>query len=64
MAMAHRLGIEFIKRNRYRYVHKHGNKYVVQMYIDGKKIRFGTFDSEEEAAKVAKEKAKEYGKVI
>lgn len=64
MAMAHKLGIEFIKRNRYRYVHKHGNKYVVQMYIDGKKIRFGTFDSEDEAAKVAMQKAREYGKAI
>lgn len=34
------------------------------MYIDGKNKRLGTFDSEEEAAKVAMQKAKEFGKKI
>ena len=39
-------------------------KYVVQFYVNGKNMRFGTYDTEEEAAKVAKEKAIEYGKAI
>lgn len=61
MAKASKLGIE---RNKYKYVNKCGNKYVVRFYVDGKSVQFGRFDSEEEAAKVAIEKAKEYGKAI
>lgn len=53
-----------ITNNKYKYVTKSGNKYVVRIYINGKNKLFGTFDSEEEAAKVAMEKAKEYGKAI
>ena len=59
-----KLGLKFERNNKYKYVTKSGNKYIVQIYINGKNMRFGTFDSEEEAAKVAMEKAKEYGKAI
>ncbi len=58
------LGLKFQKGNKYKYVYKDKKKYVVQFINDGKKMNFGTFDSEEEAAKVAKEKAIEYGKAI
>lgn len=62
---ARKLGLKYrIINSEYKYVTKQKNKYVVQMYIDGKNMRFGTFDSEEEAGRVAMEKAKEYGKVI
>lgn len=47
-----------------KYVYKSKNKYTVAFRIDGKDVRFGTFDSEEEAAKVAIEKAKELGRVV
>lgn len=62
---ARKLGLKCrITNNKYKYVTKSGNKYVVRICINGKNKLFGTFDSEEEAAKVAMEKAKEYGKVI
>ena len=63
-SMAIRLGIKYKRKNKHKYVYRDKNKFVVQFTIDGKTMRFGTFDSEEEAAKVAKEKAKEYGKAI
>ena len=34
------------------------------MIIDKKRVRFGSYNTEDEAGKVALEKAKEYGKVI
>ena len=63
MEKASKLGIARNK-NKYKYVHKRGNKYVVRFYVDGKNVQLGTFDSEDEAGKVAIEKAKEYGKSI
>ena len=63
-AQAGRLGLKCKNNSKYKYITKIKNKYVVRLDIDGKKRQFGTYDSEEEAAKVAKEKAKEYGKVI
>ena len=59
-----RLGIKYQKKNKYKYVHKNGNKYMVEFIVDGKMKYFGLYNSEEEAAKVAMEKAKEYGKAI
>ena len=53
-----------LKYKKHKYITKHRDKYVVQLRVNGKMIRFGTFDSEEEAAKVAMEKAREYGKKI
>lgn len=64
MRQASKLGLKFERKNRYKYVYKHGNKYVVRLYIDGKMKNFGSFDSEHEAGRVAMEKAKEYGKAI
>lgn len=57
---ARRLGIN----KDIRYMYKRGNRYIVEFTVNGKSVRFGTFDSEEEAAKVARQKAKEYGKAI
>lgn len=50
--------------NKYKYVYKNLDKYTVAFRVDGKLKSFGRFDSEEEAAKVALQKAKEYGKAI
>ena len=62
---AHILGVTNRKsNNKYKYVKKEGNKYTVVMRINGEKIRFGTFYDEDEAGRVAMEKAKEYGKAI
>ena len=59
-----KLGIKYQKKNKYKYVHKNGNKYMVEFTVDGKMKYFGLYNSEEEAAKVAMQKAKEYGKAI
>ncbi len=65
ITMAFKLGIKKKERkSKYKYVCKRRNKYVVQFTVNGKRIQFGRFDSEEEAAKVAMEKAKEFGKAI
>ena len=61
---AHKLGIKKEREKKYKYVYKERKKYVVQFYVNGKNMRFGRFDSEEEAGRVALEKAKEYGKLI
>lgn len=50
--------------SKYRYVSKYKDKYKVCFLVEGKVKTFGTFESEDEAAKVAMEKAKEYGKSI
>lgn len=50
--------------SKYRYVSKYKDKYRVCFLVDGKVKTFGTFKNEDEAAKVAMEKAKEYGKAI
>lgn len=64
ITQANKLGLEYKKCKKYKYVYNEKNRYVVSFEVNGKKIRFGTFDSEEEAAKVALQKAKEYGKAI
>jgi len=64
ITQANKLGLEYKKCKKYKYVYNEKNRYVVSFEINGKRIRFGTFDSEEEAAKVALQKAKEYGKAI
>lgn len=56
--------LRIVRKRRYKYVHKRRSKYVVEFIVNGKNMKFGTFDSEEEAAKVALQKAKEYGKAI
>ena len=61
--MALKLNIKMETNNKYKYVHKYGNKFCVEFYINGEKKKFGHYDSEDEAGKVAMEKAKEYGKI-
>lgn len=62
--MAHKLGLNFQGKQKYKYVsyHKLTNKYHVSFSINGKMTSFGYYDSEDEAGRVAMEKAKEYGK--
>ena len=57
-------GLGITKRRRYKYVYKKNNKYVVEFTVNGKVKNFGRYDSEQEAGKIAMEKAKEYGKKI
>ena len=54
------------KTSKYKYVfwNKKTQKWTVAIWISNKTIRFGSFDSEDEAGRVAIEKAKEYGKII
>ena len=50
--------------SKYRYVTKVGDKYRVYMRINGRTLYFGLYENEDEAGRVALEKAKEYGKLI
>ncbi len=54
------------KTSKYKYVYfdKRRKKYNVEISLNGKKFYFGSYDSEDEAGKVAMKKAKEYGKII
>lgn len=58
------LTIPKIKESKYNYVYKRNNKFGVRLIINGKKKTFGLYDTEDEAAKVALEKAKEFGKRV
>lgn len=53
------------RKSNYKYVYynKRNNKFVVIMTINKKRMNFGTYENEDEAGKVAMEKAKEYGKI-
>ena len=64
ISKANNLGLKRKRTSKYRYVHKIKNKYIVELVVNGNKVRCGTFDNEDEAGKVAMEKAKEYGKAI
>ena len=63
---AHLMGIkhEKEKSSKYKYVTKKDGKFYVVFKVNGKQINFGYFQDEDEAGRVAMEKAKEYGKVI
>ena len=52
--------------SKYKYVclNKYCNKWQVVLNVNGENKYFGMYSSEEEAAKVALQKAKEYGKAI
>lgn len=52
-------------KSKYKYVtfNKNNNNYMVAMNINGKRKYFGSFEDEDEAGRVALEKAKEYGKI-
>ena len=64
---ARRLGIKSnSKKSKYKYVRfdKNLNKWLVSIIVNGKAKTFGYFELEDEAGRVAMEKAKEYGKAI
>ncbi len=61
---ANSIGLKRKRTKKYRYVYKVKNKYIVELVVNGNKVRCGIFDSEDEAGKVAMQKAKEYGKAI
>ena len=50
--------------NKHKYVEYRYGKWRVGFWVNGKRKNFGTYDSEDEAVKVAMEKAREYGKAI
>lgn len=62
----YKLGLKRRKSNssKYKYVTECNGRWRVAFYVNKKFISFGFFDTEDEASKVAMEKAKEYGKVI
>ena len=60
-----RLGIRRIpKSSKYKYVSYCHGRYVVSFHVDNQRIYIGAYDDEDEAGRVAMEKAKEYGKAI
>ena len=62
---ASQLKISYKKRqSNYRYVYPNNGRWFVSLNINGKNLYFGYYDDEDEAGRVAMEKAKEYGKVI
>lgn len=68
LTKANRINLIYNKTHssKYKYVHyiKKKEKWSVSIWIDGKPRFFGDYDDEDEAGKVAIERAKEYGKVI
>lgn len=65
-AKAFELKIKYIgnKTSKYKYVSWQNQKWRVRFKINGKHKDFGSFKDEDEAGKVAMQKAKEYGKKI
>ena len=64
---AGKLGIKFSNRNsKYKFVFwgEKEKKWKVSFVLDKKKYYFGCYADEDEAGRVAMEKAKEYGKAI
>ena len=65
---AQALKIKFASRkySKYKYVNWSStwNKWFVSLIINGKRKNFGYFKDEDEAGRVAMEKAKEYGKAV
>lgn len=67
LSKAYEMKIKYIRVNKtskYKYVSWQKQKWRVRFKINGKHKDFGCFDSEDEAGRVAIEKAKEYGKII
>ena len=50
-------------KSKYKYVSKKRDKWAVMININGKTMSFGVYEDEDEAGRVALEKAKEYGKI-
>jgi len=65
VSRANELGIKCsVGSNKHKYIEYRCGKWRVGFWVNGKRQNFGTFDSEEDAVKVAMQKAKEYGKAI
>ena len=65
VSRAKELGIKYnAGSNKHKYIEYRCGKWRVGFWVDGKRRNFGSYDSEDEAVKVAMEKAKEYGKAI
>lgn len=69
MLKANKMGLKRndYKTSKYKYVHFRkgmNNKWEVSFTVDGKMIVFGYYNDEDEAGRVALEKAKEYGREI
>ena len=64
-AKALNLLVKKYKKSKYKYVtwKRNANKWCVSIIINGKNTHFGYFNDEDEAGRVALEKAKEYGKI-
>ena len=60
-----RLGIRRLhKTSKYKYVSYSRGKYIVSFHLDDMRVYVGAYDDEDEAGRIAMEKAKEYGKII
>ena len=65
VSRAKELGIKYnAGSNKHKYIEYRCGKWRVGFWVNGKRKNFGTYDSEDEAVKVAMEKAREYGKAI
>ncbi len=65
VSRAKELGIKYkAGSNKHKYIECRSGKWRVGFWLNGKRQNFGSFDSEDEAIKVARQKAKEYGKAI
>lgn len=65
VSRANELGIKCsVGSNKHKYIEYRCGKWRVGFWVNGKRQNFGTFDSEEDAVKVAMQKAIEFGKTI
>lgn len=65
VSRAKELGIKYKSgSNKHKYIEYRYGKWRVGFWVDGKRKNFGSYESEEEAIKIAYKKAKEYGKTI
>lgn len=65
VSRAKELGITYnAGSNKHKYIEFRSGKWRVGFWVDGKRRSFGSYESEEEAIRVAREKAIEYGKAI
>lgn len=65
VSRAKELGIKYnAGSNKHKYIEYRCGKWRVGFWVDGKRRNFGSYDSEDEAVKVAMQKAREYGKAV
>lgn len=65
VSRAKELGIKYnAGSNKHKYIEYRCGKWRVGFWVEGKRRNFGSYENEDEAVKVAMEKAKEYGKAI